>query len=306
MFSRIRVRRALSIGVWGAIAYYFFAVLGQIDWDVVVSRDLRWSLVIAALVTGIISRFFLPVIRTILLSALEGKTMSVAVLMWPYAVSWIGRYLPGKIGLIGTRLLAADRYGYSKVGAVLSGGVEVVLQVILSTTLSLGLLMVALRSTLPFHAVPIAAMVTALAVLISPPVLRSLVNMFVRWQKQSAASVEHLSWGIVLGCATLFLLMYGMQSVYTILLAEGIDVSVHDRWLAFLGAMFLSSVAGMVALFSPNGIGVRELAFVELLGPWYSREQLVSFVICWRLAEVLVDASFFLLAWRLRREHAPA
>jgi hypothetical protein len=119
----------VSIGLWGAIAYYFFAVLGQVDWAVVISRDLRPSLLIAALGIAITSRFLLPVIWTTVLSALEGRTMSVLVLVWPYAVSWIGRYLPGKIGLIATRILAAERYGYSKVSAVVSGGFEVVLQV---------------------------------------------------------------------------------------------------------------------------------------------------------------------------------
>src|SRR5207247_1342009 len=99
------------------------------------------------------------------------------------------------------------------------------------------------------------------------------------------------------------LLMYGLQSAYSILLAESIEVSVHGRWLVFLGAIFLSSIAGMLAFFSPSGIGVRELVFVQLLGSWYTKEQLVGFVIFWRLTETLIDAIFFLMAWsfRLRR-----
>jgi hypothetical protein len=303
MPGRIRVRVLVALALWGAIAYYFVAVLRHVDWQLVTSRRVHVPLAIAVLVIGVGSRFLLPVIWTMALSALEGKPMRVRVLLWPYAESWLGRYLPGKIGLIGTRILAAERYGYSKVNAIISGGVEVILQLVLVTTLSLAFLSVGLGSTLPFNVLPIVAMVAVLAILISPPVLRRMVNVYLRWQNRVEGSVPFLSWATVLGCASVLLLMYGLQSTYSILLAESIDMSVQGRWLVFLGAIFLSSIAGMVAFFSPGGIGVRELVFVQLLGSWYTKEQLVSFVIFWRLAETLIDAIFFLMAWsfRLRR-----
>jgi uncharacterized membrane protein YbhN (UPF0104 family) len=290
----------VTLALWAAIAYYFFAVLRHVDWQVVAAQRIDPTLALVVVATGVTSRLLLPVVWTIALSALEGKAMRFRVLLWPYAQSWMGRYLPGKVGLIGTRILAADRYGYSKLNALISGGFEVVLQLILVTALSLAFLSLGLRSTLPFDALPVGAMAVVLAVFISPPILRRVVNVYLRWQRSVEGPIPFLSWGTVLGCVSVLLLMYGLQSSYSIVLAESINMPVQGRWLVFLGAIYLSSIAGMVAFFSPGGIGVRELVFVQLLGPWYAKEQLLGFVIVWRLAETLMDALFFLLAWCLR------
>jgi glycosyltransferase 2 family protein len=295
-----RVTILVSIVLWAAIAYYFFAVLRHVDWHVVAAQRVNPTLALVVVVIGVTSRFLLPVIWTMALSALEGKAMRVRVLLWPYAQSWMGRYLPGKVGLIGTRLLAAEQYGYSKLNALISGGFEVVLQLILVTVLSLCFLSVGLRSTLPFNALPVAAIAAALAMFISPPILRRVVNVYLRWQKRVEGPIPFLSWGTVLGCVSVLLVMYGLQSTYSIALAEAVNMPVQGRWLVFLGAIYLSSIAGMVAFFSPGGIGVRELVFVQLLGPWYAKEQLLGFVIVWRLAETLMDAIFFLIAWSMR------
>jgi glycosyltransferase 2 family protein len=295
-----RGRIVVSFVLWAAIAYYFFAVLRQVDWRVVAAQRVNPTLALVVVMVGVSSRFLLPVLWAIALSALEGKAMPFRVLLWPYAQSWMGRYLPGKVGLIGTRILAAEQYGYSKMNALISGGFEVVLQLILVTALSLAFLSLGLRSTLPFDALPVAAMAAVLAMFISPPILRRVVNVYLRWQKRVEGPIPFLSWGTVLGCVAVLLVMYGLQSSYSVLLAESINMPVRGRWLVFLGAIYLSSIAGMVAFFSPGGIGVRELAFVQLLGPWYAKEQLLGFVIVWRVTETLMDAIFFLLAWSLR------
>jgi uncharacterized membrane protein YbhN (UPF0104 family) len=129
--------------------------------------------------------------------------------------------------------------------------------------------------------------------------LQRIVNVYLRWRKGTEREVQALPWETVLGCAAVYLLMYVLQSGYSIMLADSIGMSVQGRWLVFLGAIFLSSIAGMVAFFLPGGIGVRELVFIQLLAPWYAKEQLLAFVIFWRLTETLMDAMFFVSAWLL-------
>ena len=300
MPRKLRMRLLVSIALWGAIAYYFLAAFRQVDWNVVTTLTLSPVPAIAAVVIGVGSRFLLPLIWTMALSALEGRAMSVRTLIWPYAVSWMGRYIPGKVGMLGARMLAAERYGYSKVSVIISAGMEVVLQLVLVTALSfLGL---GLGSRLNFNPIPVLLVVGILAILISPPVLRRMVTLYLRWQGKANESVQSLSWSTVLGCATVFLLMYGLQSTYSILLAESMGMAVYGQWLMFLGAIFLSSIAGMVAFFTPGGIGVRELVFVQVLGGWHSKEQLLAFAIVWRLAETLMDAVFFAIASFLKQD----
>src|SRR5712691_5052131 len=115
MLGSRRVRLVVSLLLWGTILYFFVAVLRRVDWHAVAAQHVDPLLAVSVLIIGTASRFLLPVIWTIALSSLEGKPMRMRQLLWPYAESWVARYLPGKVGLIGTRVLAAERYGYSGV-----------------------------------------------------------------------------------------------------------------------------------------------------------------------------------------------
>src|SRR4029434_1750578 len=110
----------------------------------------------------------------------------------------------------------------------------------------------------------------------------------------------YLSWTTVFGCVIVLTAMYAVQSAYSILLAKSLDLDVTTQWVLFLGAIFLSSIAGMVAFFSPGGIGVQYLVFVQLLQAWYPKDRLVIFVIFWRLAETVMDLLFVLVARLVR------
>jgi glycosyltransferase 2 family protein len=272
MSARPRLRRLVTVVLWLAIAYFFAVVLRQVDWRAVGAHRLNLPLALLVVVLGTANRFFLPAVWTMVLSSLEGKPLRIRALLWPYAESWMARYLPGKVAFIGTRVLAAEQYGYSRVNAIISGGVEVVLQVVSVTALSIMLLSLGLRSHLPFNIWPVVETVVALAVLISPPVLRWVVDLYLHVQKKTDVSVSYLSWATVFGCVIVLTAMYVVQSVYSILLAKSLDLAVSTQWALFLGAIFLSSIAGMVAFFSPGGIGVRELVFVQLLQPWSPKE----------------------------------
>ena len=300
MSGRSRLGRPITLVLWLAIAYFFAVVLRQVDWRAVASHRLNLPLALLVLALGTANRFFLPAVWTLVLSSLEGKPLRIRALLWPYAESWMARYLPGKVAFIGTRVLAAEQYGYSRVNAMISGGVEVVLQVVSVTALSIMLLSLALRSHLPFNIWPVVATAGALAILISPPVLRRVVDFYLHVQNRTDLSVSYLSWTTVFACVIVLAAMYVVQSVYSILLAKSLDLAVSAQWALFLGAIFLSSIAGMVAFFSPGGIGVRELVFVQLLQPWYPKEQLVIFVIFWRLAETVMDLLFVLVARLVR------
>ena len=296
MGGRPSARTIVALVLWLAIGYFLLIVLRQVDWRAVASHRLDLPLAVLVLAMGTGNRFFLPLVWAIVLVSLEGKPMRVRELLWPYAEAWMARYLPGKVAFIGTRVLAAERYGYSGVNAIISGGVEVVLQVVLLTALSVVLLSLGLGSRLPFNAVPVMFTAAGFAVLISPPILRRVVDLYLHLQKKTDASSSYLSWSAVFRALGVLGAMYVVQSIYSIALGESLGLAVGAHWLLFLGAIFLSSIAGMVAFFSPGGLGVRELVFVQVLQTWFAKEELVSFVIFWRLAETVMDLMFVALA----------
>src|SRR6476620_2514379 len=115
MSARPRLPRLVTLVLWLAIAYFFAVVFRQVDWHAVASHRLNLPLALVVLALGTANRFFLPAVWTMVLSSLEGRPLRIRALLWPYAESWMARYLPGKVAFIGTRVLAAERYGYSKV-----------------------------------------------------------------------------------------------------------------------------------------------------------------------------------------------
>src|SRR5262245_46456882 len=88
-------RRLVSLLLWLAIAYFFVVVLRQVDWRAVGSHRLNLPLALLVLGLGTANRFFLPVVWTMVLSSLEGRPLGIRTLLWPYAESWMARYLPG-------------------------------------------------------------------------------------------------------------------------------------------------------------------------------------------------------------------
>ena len=292
-----RLRRLVSLVLWLAIAYFFAVVLRQVDWRAVASHRLNVPLALLVLVLGTANRFFLPAVWTMVLSSLEGKPLRIRALLWPYAESWMARYLPGKVGLhwhagAGRRAVrlfegerdhqrwrrgrAAGRLGDGAQHRAAQPGPAISLAVQRLAGRRNGRGVVgphfAAGASAGRRSVPASAeenrCVRFVSVVDDGICLRDRAGGDVR---RAVASIRSL-------------------------LAKSLDLAVSAQWALFLGAIFLSSIAGMVAFFSPGGIGVRELVFVQLLQPWYPKEQLVIFVIFWRLAETVMDLLFAVIA----------
>jgi hypothetical protein len=270
MFAKARLRSIVSLVLWIAIAYFFVVVLRQVDRRAVLSHRLNLSLALLVLLAGTANRFLLPVVWTMVLSSLEGKPMQTRVLLWPYAESWMARYLPGKVGFIGTR--AGGRAdGYSRVNAIISGGVEAAAGRLV-TALSVIFLSLGSRSS-----------------------CRSMSCLSSR-RGGSGVSSRRPFFAASLTCtcickenryARLGLprrLSVAAVALSDVCRADLLDCVGRKPWppghramLLFLRAIFVSSIAGMVAFFA--GRDWRESWFVQVLQPWFAKEEQVSFAI---------------------------
>ena len=64
------------------------------------------------------------------------------------------------------------------------------------------------------------------------------------------------------------------------------DTSV---WIGLAGAFLLAIGAGMLALFVPSGVGVREAAFIALTAPWELGEQALIIAAMMRVVSTMID-----------------
>jgi len=81
-------------------------------------------------------------------------------------------------------------------------------------------------------------------------------------------------------------------------------VSGFDRPLAVAGAAAIAWAVGLVAVFAPGGIGVRELVYVALLSPTLSAGKLAAGAVTLRVLVVVAELGVLIVAGRPRLDAA--
>ncbi len=81
-------------------------------------------------------------------------------------------------------------------------------------------------------------------------------------------------------------------------------VSGLHRPLLVAGAAGVSWAAGLVAVFAPGGLGVREIAYVGLLGSSFGHDDLIAAAIVMRAVTIAAELLVLLAAGRPSTRHA--
>ena len=80
---------------------------------------------------------------------------------------------------------------------------------------------------------------------------------------------------------------YGVMGVLTQIAVSGIRHPTYPLYVA--GAACLAWAAGLVVVFAPGGVGVREVVYIALLGQLYPRAELQAAAVTSRLVTVLAE-----------------
>ena len=187
-----------------------------------------------------------------------------AVRIW--AISNLGRYIPGKVWQIGAMGVMAQRAGVSPVAATSSAILNVVVNLVA------GFLLVAVfgwpllhlqavggvRTGIVFVAVCVAGV--TLLPLILPRVLRLLSRITGR--DLDIRALPPVAMLVSLIGNVVAWLLYGLAFA---LFARGMLGSSQGPLTAYIAVYALSYLVGYLVLFAPAGVGFREAAMVALL-----------------------------------------
>jgi uncharacterized membrane protein YbhN (UPF0104 family) len=210
----------------------------------------------------------------------------LACITW-YFVGEIGKYVPGGIWPVVGRAELARRGGHPRSGAYASVG------------LSLGALylsgMVVVAVLLPLRFVDDGAnWLWVLALL--PIGLALLHHRPLAWMVERAEkvmkrklSVQIPPWSASLGLILRYVPSWLLIGTSTWCVARAFDPSVS--WLTIAPAAMMSWVVGFVLVPVPGGVGVREAAFVALVGGGVPAGVRATIAIVARLMFMLVDAA---------------
>ena len=214
-----------------------------------------------------------------------------------WSVANLGRYVPGKVWSVAGLVVLAQRAGVEPGPAAASAFV------IQAVSLGSGVAVVA--AVTPQSAPPLrlalaglAAVATILVLVWRPTALwlGRLVN--------AVAPLEPLAPSAVFAGTILTVLSWGTYGAALWMLARGL---IHDAPLPLplplttaIGAFTLGYILGLLALFAPGGVGVRELVLVGLLAPFLGSGGAVAVSVASRVLLTLTEAAAALLTLPLR------
>jgi len=291
--------RAIPITFYALLIVFLALYIKGIDWNQFSKAEFNIGFVAIATVLSLGFRywgvgiwFFL--LRKLGAGSLRGKYVELS---YVYAKSWLGRYIPGAATWIVGKVYFASKLGISRARLGVSGLLEGALQI--AATLALGLLLVLIDPRtnaleIGYRIGIIVAFVLCVVALI-PAVFERIVNLALRIIRRQplekslfpTASTMLASAGLYVGGAVI-------AGVSYYFISASIYPSIKPADILFVvGVTSLSSAASMLAIFSPGGLGVREVILLVLLSVVMPSEIAGLVVVVTRVWSIAVDALFF-------------
>ncbi len=271
-----------------------------LNWEELSALDLSLRIrplwLLSALVTVWITyALLIDAWRRILVGWRQQLGYGTAMRIW--CLSNIGRYLPGKVWSVAALAVMASRAGVAGWSAAASA---LVMQVLAVGT---GALVVSVGA--PGVATPVAL---ACAGLIAAAVVFSLV-----WEPlgkrivgivRPGTEYHSIPFRTMLVSSAVTLMSWIAYGMAFLMLARGIFPGVQLSLLQSTGVFAAGYIVGLLALFAPGGVGIRELVFVALLAPLVGSGSAVALSIASRLLLTVTEvvAAFVALFVDRRKE----
>ncbi|MEI9476334.1 MAG: lysylphosphatidylglycerol synthase domain-containing protein [Deltaproteobacteria bacterium] len=211
--------------------------------------------------------YFIQLWAWYLITARLGIDLSFRETMGSWFYSQLGKYLPGKVWLLVSRFYFYESKGKSKKTISVALYFETV--TIITTAGLLSWASLILFQDVNSYGVGeqsrwLVLLFIPVFVFLHPKVLQKLFNGFLRRLKKEPI-VLSLSYGDVLWIVFVCLLSWVVGGIGFYLFIDSVYSVPAGSILYLTGALAFSSILGLIALFAPGGLGVREGALVYLL-----------------------------------------
>jgi hypothetical protein len=248
-----------------------FAFLGKMVWghwrEV---RDTSFTLSVFPFASGTLIfafSYFIQLWAWYLITLKLGIALSFSETLESWFYSQLGKYVPGKIWLLLSRFYLYESKGKSKKTISIALYFEMVTILVAAGFLfwaSLILFQDANAYGLGEESRWLAVLFIPVFIFLHPKVLQRLFNGFLR-RLNKEPIVLSLSYGDVLWIVFVCLLSWGVGGIGFYLFIDSVYSVPVGSILYLTGALACSSILGLIALFAPGGLGVREGALVYLL-----------------------------------------
>lgn len=293
-------KRLLQLIVWGVIVFIavvFVQALAR-DWDSV--RDtlttISWTswLSVVCFVLAVVAS---GVLWGSLVEQMSGKPVPLRDAVRVHAASWLLKYVPGQVGSLVNKIAWARSRGLSQKTIATSVIYENVLMVFASVVLSLPLLYF-LDISLFGDATIVVALLAVLPMLVvtHEKVFYAVLNTLLRAAKRSQLTGSTLLTSRQILINTMYYLGPRLlNGIGFVILAAAMLPVTADMYVPLASIFILASVVGMLALFVPSGLGVREGIIVLLASVFFSPEEAIVLALVARFFTTAADVGVALV-----------
>ncbi|HUW69841.1 MAG TPA: hypothetical protein VMX33_06375 [bacterium] len=289
------VRMVVNLVFAVAVIAFCAVYASRLDWAKLADLKINPVYMIISLAAGVCYLFLSAFIWIRMLFRLNSSVRASWNLLAVYAKSWMGRYIPGKVVWIAGKIHFASRYGIpvSQLGVTsfLEAGVQMATQLIISLAIVLldghfGMLPGSIRTL-------ILVAIVGLVVALTPPVFNVLTTLFFRLARRKVEHNLRVTWlaiGEMTGLYSLGYILLGLTYFFSL---KSFIPDLSPSLFAFTTAgISIAGTMGILALFAPSGLGVREGFIVLFLSIAMPVELAVVSAIVLRVTALLMDLAF--------------
>ena len=262
--------------------------------------ELKYGYLLASFAVIVIT-YFLCFFIWQWLTASFGLRVPIVKAARGWFLSYLGKYVPGKIALLLVRMDAYDGYSTKKVA------VATLLEYIIALVSACLIVLISLlfsSEILPDYIQWVAVLGSiSLLILLYPPLLRKIVNWILKLMKKTPLNELPAFKDIVrfVGSYMVATLVAGFA---LFLILNSLSPVSFKYYIIITGVYSIAGLVGIAAFFAPSGIGVREGVIILLLPAFIPEPAVIVGAIVMRLITTLTElilAGFFVV---LERIHA--
>lgn len=300
------LKKAIPILFYTLLIIFLYFYIQSIDFTKLQDLTFSWTFLIIATGLALFFRFWGTFIWFVLLQSLGAKGLGAQkiTLLYVYAKSWLGRYIPGTAPWILGKIYFASQHGISKNKLAVSSLLEGALQIVVVMGLAFIFLILDPRLDViePLYKWLIFGIIVACFVAMVPKVFNAFISFAYKLIRKKKLDKEHLATSKTIlmggGLYTFGAILSGL-SFFFIAKAFYPELPYSDIFFV-MGATNLAAAASMLAVFAPSGIGVREGIQLLLLSLVMPPEIALIITVVTRLWGVAVDFLFFGIAAAIR------
>lgn len=212
--------------------------------------------------------YFIQIWAWYLITLKLGIAISISETLGSWFYSQLGKYLPGKVWLLLARFYFYESKGKSKKAISIALYFEMVTLIVAGGLICL-IALLFFKKGVPLYSgnqfwYLVLLLILFLFVFLHPQVLQKILNWALVLFKREPLFLS-ISYSDVLWILSLCILSWVIGGISFYLFIDSVYPVSSETAIFLTGALAFSTILGIVAIFAPSGLGVREGALVYLL-----------------------------------------